>query len=365
MHRCGGAVQCRTGCCGPWRGSECSCSSPAAVDAVLHARDAALAEREHVFSLSNPGHALVGAGLALASVAFAAGAVRWATERTRLSPRAGRAIRLTALPILASAAAVSLWLGSTVGQHSHPDEAGAEASEGHAHESDTAVAAVPEGARTGTAAEALHLDGSHGHTAIREDSGMESGSAHFHGQEVAVTASQLRAAAEFHARVVEATRKYEDIAQALAAGYVQITQDLPGIAAHFYHPAYARDGELMNPDKPETLLYTKRLDGTWRLVGVMFTGERVTETPPSYFGALDVWHRHENLCFLPGGRVSVAPNTAACSGLFVAVTPWNLHVWIVEGSSGVFAHDLDLIDPGPYPGAVLPAAADVVAAGQR
>lgn len=334
-----------------------------AVDAVLHARDPGLAERESVFSLSNPGHALVGTGLALASTALAAGAVRWASERPNVSPRIGRAIRLAAVPVLAGATAASLWLGSTVGQHTHTGDAGADPGRGHSHQSDSAAAAVPEGALTETGAQAPHADDAHGHSGSGGDFGTESGSAHFHGEEVAVTASQLRAAADFHARVVEATRRYEDITVALAAGYVQITQDLPGIAAHFYHPGYARDGELMNPDKPETLLYTKRLDGTWRLVGVMFTSERVTDAPPSYFGPLDVWHRHENLCFLPSGRVSVTPNAAACSGLFVPVTPWNLHVWTVEGSSGVFAHDLDLIDPGPFPGAALPAAAEVRAAG--
>ncbi len=335
------------------------------VDALLHARDPGLAERESVFSLSNPGHALVGAGLALASAALAAGAVRWASERPGTPPRAGRAMRLAALPILAFAAAASLWLGAAVGQHPHPSEAGADPSDSHTYESQAAAAVVQGGARTGTAAQAAHNGDSHDHADGGGNAGTGSGSAHFHGHEVAVTASQLRAAADFHARVVEATPRYEDITVALAAGYVQITQDLPGIAAHFYHPGYARDGELMNPDKPETLLYTKRLDGTWRLVGVMFTSEHVTDTPPFYFGPLDVWHRHENLCFLPGGRVSVTPNAAACSGLFVAVTPWNLHVWIVEGNSGVFAHDLDLIDPGLFPGAVLPAAAEVRAAGQR
>ncbi len=91
----------------------------------------------------------------------------------------------------------------------------------------------------------------------------------------------------------------------------------------------------------------------------MFTSEQVTDEPPSFFGPLDVWHRHENLCFPSGGRVTVTSEAADCPGLFVPVTPWNLHVWTVEGRTGVFAHDLDLIDPGPHPPAALPAAIEL------
>jgi hypothetical protein len=89
---------------------------------------------------------------------------------------------------------------------------------------------------------------------------------------------------------------------ALAAGYIQITQDLPGIAAHFMQPAYNTDGDLMNPMRPEFLLYSKRVDGTWRLVG---------------------------------------------------------GVWTMPGASGVFAHDFPPISPGAYPGAIVSAAAEV------
>lgn len=41
------------------------------------------------------------------------------------------------------------------------------------------------------------------------------------------------------------------------------------------------------------------------------------------------------------------------------MTPWNLHVWTVEGRTGVFAHDLDLTDRGLHPPAALPAAVEL------
>ena len=139
-------------------------------------------------------------------------------------------------------------------------------------------------------------------------------------------------------------------------------KERPVIAAHFYHPVWSRDGQLMNPDRPEVLLFSKRMDGNWRLVGFMFTQETVNETPPSFFGPLDAWHRHENLCFTAGAGVSVKPNKEACvGGVFTAVTAWQMHVWTAPGAStGAFAHDFPPISPGPFPAASRAAAQDVL-----
>jgi hypothetical protein len=111
----------------------------------------------------------------------------------------------------------------------------------------------------------------------------------------------------------------------------------------------------MDPTKPEFLLYTKRLDGNWRLVGTMFYQENSTDTPPSYFGPLDAWHLHENLCFV-GPAVRQAASAEDCKGgLFVKKTAWQLHVWTTASPGGVFSHDLASISPGAFPGAARPA----------
>jgi hypothetical protein len=188
---------------------------------------------------------------------------------------------------------------------------------------------------------------------------MSDGNAEVHSAEVDVTADQLAAAAAFYAQVKEQTQKYEDIRVAMGAGYLQVTQDLPGIAAHFVNFKYNSDGVLMDPTKPEALLYTKRLDGNWRLVGAMFMSEKVSDDPPSFFGPLDAWHRHENLCFTPNA-VSVKPNKESCPGVFQAKTAWMLHVWTAPGAAGAFAHDFAPISPGAFPGATRPASQDFV-----
>jgi len=93
----------------------------------------------------------------------------------------------------------------------------------------------------------------------------------------------------------------------------------------------------------------------------MFMAEKMTEEPPSYFGPLDAWHYHSNLCFTAGAGVRTVASQAECrNGAFVARTAWQLHVWTVPGGNGVFAHDYEPISPGAFPGASKPAAAELL-----
>lgn len=315
------------------------------VDVYLHSRDSRLAEREGIFAISNPGHALILAGMGLTAAALLGVAVAWTHDR-RWGARGPIAVvlRVLSVPVVGAAATGAIWLASLT------DDAHA----GDVHQAD---AAGPHD--NGVSALITHED-DHAPGTDAGQLAMASENAHFHGQEVTVAAAQLAGAAGFAAAVRSATEKYQDIRVAMADGYFQLTQDLPGIAAHFLNGKYNADGLLMDPGRPEILLYTKRLDGTWRLVGAMFSSEKVTPEPPSFFGPLDVWHRHENLCFTPNA-VSVKENAAECPGIFVKDTPWNLHVWTLADAPGVFAHDLPAISPGAFPGAVLPAAMEFVA----
>ncbi len=219
---------------------------------------------------------------------------------------------------------------------------------------------LPQAAAAGTGSLPAGAE-AHVHTAADAAANpMGIDTAHEHAAEVPVTAAQLAAAAQFVADVKADTAKYADIRAGMAAGYIQLTQDLPGIAAHFINLAYMADGVEMDPAKPEFLLYTRRLDGNWRLVGTMFYGKD-TPDPPSYFGPLDAWHRHENLCFT-AASVRVAASQADCpGGLFTKQTAWQLHVWTEPGGTGVFAHDYAPINPGPFPPADRPAAKDLAA----
>lgn len=313
-------------------------------DVYRHSRDAALAQHEDVFSLANPSHLMIVGGTALMAAALLGIAVAWMQERRIGGDGAGGALlRAAGLPAVGIAAAGAIWLASQANTDTHVHNLP------HGH-----PAAIDGLARSPDHAGVQ--ESTHSHPTSADDAAaMSEGSAHHHHAEVPVTAVQLFAASQFVARLQGSIQPYNDVHAALTDGYIQTTQDLPGIAAHFIRPDYLRDGRQLDPEYPEVLLHTKRLDGSWRLVGAMFLAEGVTEEPPSYFGPLDAWHYHENLCFV-GSAVRFTSSQAECPGLFTARTPWQLHVWTFPTTGGVFAHDMPEISPGAHPGAVLPAA---------
>ncbi|MGE0597921.1 MAG: hypothetical protein AB7J35_12260 [Dehalococcoidia bacterium] len=328
-------------------------------DVYRNSGDTILTQGDNGLSLGSPGDLMIVIGMAIVAASIFGMAALWANDR-QLGGTGRRAAiaRGLALPAISIIVGGSAWLATNA------DEPAPEVVElVMEHLPDpTPVPVGASGDASLVGAAASTEDHVHTTTDAAAASGdpLAEGDAHSHGNEVPATAEQLLAAGNFALEVKAKTEKYADIRDAMAAGYVQITQDLPGIAAHFIRPDYQHDGHELDPDYPETLLYTKRLDGQWRLVGVMFLAETVSDAPPSYFGPLDVWHRHENLCFVAGGRVSVTASAAECrGGLFVKQTAYQMHVWVVPGGTGVFAHDFAPISPGAFPGATLPAASEL------
>lgn len=329
-------------------------------DAYRHSADSTLAQRADVLSLANPSHLMIIGGIAIVAASLLGMAAIWMNDHRFGGEGApGSLLRGILLPAIAVASAATIWLASTAQEAGQPDTSV------FVHEL-TARPPIPPSGQSEpqlSAADAPRGE-SHDHSAapaapVASGGALAEENAHTHGNEVAASAEQLLAAGQFAMDVKAKTAKYADIRDAMAAGYVQITQDLPGIAAHFIRTDYQHDGHELDPDYPETLLYTKRLDGTWRLIGVMFLAESVSDTPPSYFGPLDVWHRHENLCFISGGRVMPVTEATKCPGLFVARTAYQIHVWTEPGGTGVFAHDFAPISPGPFPGATVAAASEL------
>jgi hypothetical protein len=330
-------------------------------DAYLHAKDSTLAGREGVFTLANPSHALIIAGLGLTAICVMGVAVLWTNERrVGGTGRLATTLRMLTVPALGAAAAGSIWLATlaedqSAEAHAHLHAASDTAHDDSAHTIPAQVAINPASAGSAGAAADDH---SHPATTAAGTTRTAQGGPHFHDGQTEVKSSpdQLMAASAFYQKVKASIAKYEDIRVAMAAGFVQVTQDLPAIAAHFYNPQFNTDGILMDPDKPENLLYSKRMDGTWKLVGAMFASEKVTDAPPTFFGPLDVWHRHEDLCF-KGSNVSVTASAAECvGGNFVKFTSWEMHVWTAPGADSVFGHDFPPINPGKFAPASRPAA---------
>ena len=316
-------------------------------DAVLHRLDPELAAREGVFTLTNPGHLLFAGGLALVVIGIGMILIGGGSRRI---VRYGSVSVLAVLSLGAFALAAT-GEGGLSGGHSHEEAVVHVHEDGVEHTHDEHQAFVQQQAASST--QAAH---SHG-AAPSGTAGTSSQSRHQDAPDIPVTATDLATLQEQIATARAATEQYLDVRQALNDGYVEVTQDLPGIAAHFVNARYALDG-VFDPAKPEVLLYAK-LDGLWTLVGLSYTAPFTgAETPPEGFaGPLDVWHYHTDLCF-SAQRVRSAGGTAEqcrqAGGRFVKNTGWMAHLWLYkESPEGLFAHQNSLLKGS---GAVLTSA---------
>jgi len=154
---------------------------------------------------------------------------------------------------------------------------------------------------------------------------------------------ELAAASDLLGRTVAATARYADPEVAEAAGFdVQaslarkdkkmgrrqahrMTEADPGPAMtsgrmpmlHVGNGANKRDGRVLDPSAPETLMYADQGQGDWKLVGVMYAAnESYPEAPPDPGGPITRWHHHSkdgagqrlmmHLFFVPDGDLARA-----------------------------------------------------------
>jgi hypothetical protein len=154
---------------------------------------------------------------------------------------------------------------------------------------------------------------------------------------VAVTADQRRAAEDLVARTRAALAPYADPQVAQAAGYR--TDGMAAVGHHAEHPGHGRDGRVLDPGRPEFLVYGAGADGPV-LLGAMFTTEEIGDSGPPVGGPLTRWHRHEQVCVsvLPVAVTSLTSPFGSCPpGSFtLARTGEMLHVWTVPGAPAPF-----------------------------
>lgn len=126
--------------------------------------------------------------------------------------------------------------------------------------------------------------------------------------------------------------------------------------AHWINPEYIGDDEVLNADRPESVL----VDNTyWRPIGVMFVatdeGEPLDSPPPVYHdedveasgGDCTPWHAHTGL----PGRYSWWKYQNVHGESFQlrppCRTPWMMHVWIFDHEHSIYAHDPPAERGGP------------------
>ena len=140
-------------------------------------------------------------------------------------------------------------------------------------------------------------------------------------------------------------------ADALDAGYIQVTPYVPGIGAHYLNIDLLQ-GDGFDPARPEMLLYNGN-ETTSVLVG--FSYAVLAEDPPEGFvGPNDQWHVHPSLCIV--GTLVVGPDSTPedmCAsiggrkGMGFDHPMWMAHLWQVPGwesSWGLFSGENPVVN---------------------
>ena len=155
------------------------------------------------------------------------------------------------------------------------------------------------------------------------------------------TIVQQAAADKLYADTRATLAQYGDPARAAHDGYR--TDGLSGTAFHADNAGYISDARILDPTRPETLVYAQTPSGPV-LLGAMYQMPDVGVAGPAVGGPLTVWHAHEQVCLglLPPSIAGLTSPYGLCpaGSLTVSRTNEMLHVWTVAGAPERFG-DLD------------------------
>jgi hypothetical protein len=108
---------------------------------------------------------------------------------------------------------------------------------------------------------------------------------------------------------------------------------------HYGNRAWMTDGHVLDPTRPESLVYAFPKQGAPILLGAMFLAEDGAPGP-QVGGCLTQWHDHTNLCLADRGKgmVGVVDAEGKCpAGSHNQVTAEMLHVWDLPLAGGPFS----------------------------
>jgi hypothetical protein len=157
----------------------------------------------------------------------------------------------------------------------------------------------------------------------------------------AATADERARAEDLWKASAASAERWRDPEAAEAAGFrLRDDQAGPERRVRFLHvpnPAWRADGRVLDPARPETLVYWTGPGDRLTLVGVMYTAARGA-SGPAVGGPITRWHDHES-CRDPATRAKLGrPADGACpDGQVFRRGGEMMHVWFTDDLATAFA----------------------------
>jgi hypothetical protein len=155
----------------------------------------------------------------------------------------------------------------------------------------------------------------------------------------APTPAQSKAAVALVDATVAATKPYQSLAAAKAAGFVPVTRTGAKIV-HYLNYSVAEHSAPLDPTAIPALVYVNTLHGAVLVAAMYLMTPNAGGAPPQPGGCLTEWHVHSNLCF-SGSQVAgkTASGGSCAEGTTNKMTEPMLHVWMAPVDGGPLAGD--------------------------
>jgi hypothetical protein len=257
-------------------------------DVSIHEGEPSLAAHESVFTIDNPAHVVFLTGIALIVVGM--GLFLIAELRLMRAQRRGPWAGVVA--VLAVAFLVLATAGAAAAVQTQLIAASTTGTAGHVHGATPGASGAP---------------AAHHATFVTTGPGCTA-------ESTPPTAAQQAAAVQLTAQVKAAWSSSLTPTQAVALGYrAPVTTPANPTLVHYVDPTLVKDTtDLMDPARPQALVFLHLPDGTTVLGGVLFTAPIGSGPCPG--GALTLWHYHQ------AGAVREM-----------------IHVWLYDNPTGAFA----------------------------
>jgi hypothetical protein len=116
---------------------------------------------------------------------------------------------------------------------------------------------------------------------------------------------------------------------------------------HYRNDEYMLDDRILDPERPEFLMYYPKPDGTRGLAGLMFITRRLDERGPQFAGRLSIWHIHDWTRPVCSEHdiiwIGFADRDGHCErGEPQSRSPEMIHTWLIDHPKGPFATSMVL-----------------------